>query len=211
MFLKKILQKGKKMKTKNYIYLGLLLVFITQNIAAELIAKKTQNKLLQGRSLFYQAVENETKIDSALQIFYLIKNEYPILRGRAQVYIGALKAVQAKHTFWPHNKLYYANKGLNIMDAGLQLNPNDIESMFIHGTICYNLPFIFNRSDDARHDFQSIIRLLPTNMESYDEEFIMDITVYLLENIELNQIDKQSLLNIQNQLKSNTFAKETDQ
>lgn len=204
------------MNYKNYLLSGIMLMsyFLSFHgvlLAQQIFSGKEYAQLIEGRKKFAEAVENETKIDSALQIFYLLKNEYPFLKGRAQVYIGALKAVEAKHAFWPHNKLYYANKGLNIMDAGLQVNPNDIESLFIHGTICYNLPFIFSRSDDARNDFQNIIRLLPTKIESYDDQFVLDIIVYLLENIELNQKEKQSLLDIQTQLKSKTIAKEIDQ
>lgn len=181
----------------------LILLFSVNSIFAQNNSASENQQIIKGRTLFYEAVENESKIDSALQIFEQIKNDHPDLNGRAQVYIGALNAVKAKHAFWPHDKLYYANKGLDIMDQGLMLKQDDIESLFVHGTICYNLPFFFNRSNDGMNNFKQIIQLLPGKKKLYDADLISDIVRYLKEEIELSPGDSEALNKINNDLTIN--------
>jgi len=175
----------------------LILLFSVIDIFAQSNSVIDNQLIFKGRKLYYESVENESKIDSALSIFETIKNQGDY-QARAQVYIGALNAVKAKHAFWPHDKLYYANKGLEIMDQGLLLKQEDIEALFVHGTICYNLPFFFNRNSDGMKNFQQIIKLLPETAHLYDTQLIKDIVKYLNEEIELSPEDSEALKKINN-------------
>ena len=80
-----------------------------------------------------------------------------------------------------------------LMDDALSRASEDIEVLFVRGTICHNLPGLFNRQDDARRDFNKIIELLPDNLHRYDEQFIADVLDYLNEEIDLNEEDQTAL------------------
>jgi hypothetical protein len=191
-----------KKKFQRFGLVFILLASVNTVLSQSNFARENQ-LIIKGRMLFYEAVENESKIDSALQIFEQIKNLYSNLNGRAQVYIGALNAVKAKHAFWPHDKLYYANKGLDMMDHGLMLKQDDIESLFVQGSICYNLPFFFNRNSDALKNFKQIIQLLPEKKHLYDSQLIADIVRFLNEEIELSASDAEALNKMNNYLTTN--------
>ncbi len=142
--------------------------------------------LAEGRNLYYQSVEEESMIQTAIDKFEALKSSYPSFTGRAEVYIGALYAIRAKHVFLPNEKLSWANQGLARIDAGLRKAPNDIEALFVHGSVCHQLPFFFNRGDDAESDFDRIIALLPNEHSQYDRTLVNDIFNFLIKNADLS-------------------------
>jgi len=142
-------------------------------------------KLQQARNLFYKSVENKKHIDESIDLFNQLSGVEEF-EGRAMTYIGALTALKGKHSFLPQNKLKWTNKGLDIMEQGIDKNPEDIESLFIFSSTCYYLPFFFHRDDDAQQNFKNIDRLLHENMYNYEPEIIKNVIQFLLENAELN-------------------------
>ncbi len=152
-----------------------------------------EEKLRVAREQFYAAIEDEKQVAPTITLFQQIEKVKPEYVGRAQVYIGALVALKGKHAFFPHTKLKWANRGLAIMDRGLQKSPNDIEALFIHGTTCYHLPFFFRRADDAQRDFKKIITLMPQQIDAYDPKLITNVFVFLLENAKLTDNEKTYL------------------
>lgn len=151
----------------------------------------------QGRKLFYAAVEDKEQIRPALDIFHKIMHDNPQLEGRALTYIGALEALKGKHAFLPHNKYHHTIQGLFIMDQGLAKNPQDIESLFIHASTCYFLPFFFNRHEDAKRHFKAILELLPETYESYDAEMVHNVINFITQKVEIDAKVQQMLLKIQ--------------
>lgn len=153
----------------------------------------------RARQLYYQALENKEALTEAIELFsYLVENSARL--GVAQTYLGSLTALKAQYTIWPQKKLKYANEGLDIMDAGLQKNPDDLEALFIHGTTSYFLPFFFNRRDDANQSFKRIVELLPKRLEEQDPEMTMHTLNFILEKAELDENERRTAELLKRQL-----------
>lgn len=161
-----------------------------------------EETLKVARAQFYTAIEDEKRIAPTIALFKQIAEVEPEYVGRAQVYIGALVALKGKHAFFPHTKLKWANRGLAIMDSGLQKSPNDVEALFIHGTTCYHLPFFFQRGDDAQRDFKEIVKRMPLQIHTYDPKLIANIVAFLLEKARLTNDEKTYLLALRDGLES---------
>ena len=149
-----------------------------------------------GRQLFYESVEDESKLDSAISVFEKLKADFPEFEGRAITYIGALTALKAKHTFWVYTKYTLAVDGLDIMDQGIYKSPNDIEALFVYGSTCFYMPFLFARSDEAQKAFKRILELLPQQINNYDPELMKNVINFLLQNAELTIEEQTQLINL---------------
>lgn len=189
------------MKFNRYIYISLILALIFLLRVDNATSKKSVGEMLEiARKQFYAAIEDEKWIEPTIALFKRIGQVEPKYTGRTQVYIGALIALRGKHAFFPHTKLKWAKRGLAIMDSGLQKSPNDIETLFIHGTTCYYLPFFFRRGDDAQRDFREIIKLMPQHMDTYDPKLIRNVVAFLLENAKLANDEKTYLQTLKDRL-----------
>ena len=116
--------------------------------------------------------------------------------------MGALVALKGKHAFFPHTKLKWTKRGLAIMDDSLKKAPADIEALFIHGVVCYHLPFFFQRGDDAQQDFKEIIKQMPSQRHIYDSELVENIITFLLEKAKLTDDEKVYLRTLKDKLAS---------
>ncbi|RKU18114.1 hypothetical protein C6500_13925 [Candidatus Poribacteria bacterium] len=162
--------------------------------------KSVEEMLEVARKQFYVAIEDEKRIEPTIALFKRIGQIEPKYTGRTQVYIGSLIALRGKHAFLPHTKLKWVQRGLALMDSGLQKRPNDIEALFIHGTTCYYLPFFFRRGDDAQRDFNEIIKLMPRHMDTYDPKLIRNVVAFLLEHAKLTDDEKVYLQTLKDRL-----------
>ncbi len=102
-------------KSRQSILSILLSLFLLQSIT---LANKTE--LTEARQLFYQSVENQQYVDSAIVTFDKLNHYSQIEAGLANTYIGALYSLKGKHAFWPQEKLRWVNQGLKIMDEAIQ-------------------------------------------------------------------------------------------
>ena len=156
------------------------------------LLSSNNSKLEEARLLYYSAIDEEDNIEKAIKIFEEIISKDRSLKGLSITYIGSLTAMKAAHTFWPNNKLDYVNEGLEIMEEGVALSPNNIEALFIQGTTLYNLPFFFGTSDDAESNFKKIINLLnDKSITEYDHEILSKTIDFILENAELTDQEKK--------------------
>ena len=182
------------MKLNRYVYISLILALIFSLRVDGAASEKSVAEMLEvARKQFYAAIEDEKRIEPTIALFKRIGQVEPKYTGRTRVYIGALIALRGKHAFFPHTKFKWAQRGLSLMDRGLQESPNDIEALFIHGTTCYYLPFFFRRGDDAQRDFREIIKLMPQHMDTYDPKLIRNVVAFLLEHTELTDAEKTYL------------------
>lgn len=191
------------MKLNRCVYISLILALIFSLRVDGAASEKSVAEMLEvARKQFYAAIEDEKRIEPTIALFKRIGQVEPKYTGRTQVYMGSLIALRGKHAFLPHTKLKWAQRGLAIMDSGLQKSPNDIEALFIHGTTCYYLPFFFRRGDDAQRDFREIIKLMPQHMDTYDPKLITNVVVFLLEHAKLTDDEKVYLQTLKGRLKS---------
>ena len=190
-----------RIKLNQSVYLNLIVVLLLLFHTSRAIADKSVEETLKNaRKQFYAAVEDKKQIEPAIKLFKQIAQAKPSYDGRTEVYIGALVALKGKHAFLPHTKFKWTKRGLAIMDKGLKKNPSDIESLFIHGTTCYYLPFFFRRSDDAQRDFKEIIKLMSLQRHSYDLKLIAHVVQFLLENARLTGDEKTYLQTLKGKL-----------
>lgn len=189
------------MKLNRFVHISLVLILLFSLWLNGVVANESVGEMLEvARKQFYAAVEDEKQIQPTITLFKRIGQMEPKYAGRTQVYIGALVALKGKHAFFPHTKLKWANRGLAIMDNGLEKDSDDIEALFIHGTTCYHLPFFFQRGEDAQRDFKAIIKYMPMQVHTYDPELITNIVVFLFENAKLTRDEKLYLQALKDRL-----------
>ena len=147
------------------------------------------NQILEkARALYYEAVEDEDKIEGSFQLFEDLMKNNDRYKGVAKTYLGSLTAMKAAHAFWPVKKLNLANDGIDMMEEGVALDPDNIESLFIEGTTLFYLPFFFGKADEAEENFNRIITLLDENaIKKYDHEMLVNVLDFIMENAELTK------------------------
>ena len=191
------------MKLNGFIHVSLILALLFSSWVLGIAADESVEEMLKhAREKFYAAVEDKKQIEPAIKLFERIAREKPKYAGRAEVYIGTLTALKGKHAFFPHTKLRFTKRGLAIMDNGLKKAPDDIEALFIHGAVCYHLPFFFQRGDDAQQDFKEIVKQMPSQFNTYPPKLIINIIAFLLEKAELTPDEKVYLQTFKDTLES---------
>jgi glycosyltransferase involved in cell wall biosynthesis len=181
-------------------WISLSVILLTIMLSNQ-IASAKESKFEKAKLLYYNAVDEEENIDQAIKLLEEIMKEKPSMKGVGKTYIGSLTAMKAAHTFWPHNKLDYANEGIDIMAEGVKLDPDNIESLFVQASTLYNLPFFFGKSDEAEANFKKIISLLNDNsMRNYDQDILRKAIDFILENAELNDSEKKKANNYKQKL-----------
>ncbi len=189
------------MKPNRCVYISLILALIFSLRVDGATSEKSVEEMLEvARKQFYAAIKDEKRIEPTIALLKRIRQMEPKYTGRTQVYIGSLIALRGKHAFLPHTKLKWAQRGLAIMDSGLEKSSNDIEALFIHGTTCYYLPFFFRRGDDAQRDFREIIKLMPQQMDTYNPKLMTQVVAFLLENAKLTDDEKVYLQTLKDRL-----------
>lgn len=165
----------------------ILILFFTFSSRLSAEDANTQQLLLNGRELFSSSLDDYQQIEPAIKNFESLENMSNDLAGRAQVYIGALQALKAKHSFWPHKKLQLLDEALTTMAIGIERQPNDIESLFVQGSILYNLPSLFGKREQAMDNFNKIVKLLPEYHSHYNRSFLIEMIGYIKTNISITK------------------------
>jgi tetratricopeptide (TPR) repeat protein len=176
-----------------FFLIAVLPIVLAANDSLSTYSVEAERLVDSGRDLFYASVEDAAKLDSAFQIFEQLKDEYPGYSGRATTYIGALTALKGRHAFWVYSKYRLVKEGLEIMDQGVQQAPDDIEALFIYGSTCHFMPFLFGKNEDAQNAFKKILQLLPGQWHAYDRELVMNVIDFLLEHTKLTEEEQLTL------------------
>ncbi|MCB0263725.1 MAG: hypothetical protein KDE52_00265 [Calditrichaeota bacterium] len=158
-------------------------------------------ELTESREMFYKALDDKSAIEPAIERFGNLAKQYPAIAGRMKTYTGALVGLKAKYAFWPQDKLSYVNDGLKLLDEGLEKMPDDLETLFIHGTACHYLPSFIGRGAQAAADFEKIVHLLPSAYQSHDPELIEDILKFFSKEKVLSGPVNEKLLVFKQQMK----------
>lgn len=153
-----------------------------------------------ARVLFYRSIEEKQHLDQAVYMFNRLKT-YERYTGLAETYLGALTALEGKYAFLPTTKYNKAIKGLEKMDKGVEISPDNLEARFIRGTTCYYLPFFFNRQKTAEEDFQVILTLLEQHYDRYNPELVSNVIDFLQKNTELTPRETKIVERVGDELK----------
>jgi len=181
----------------NYLHIFFVIAVLPIALAADdslsTYSVEAERLVDNGRDLFYASVEDAAKLDSAFLIFEELQAGYPDYSGRATTYIGALTALKGRHAFWVYSKYRLVKEGLKIMDQGIQQAPDDIEALFIYGSTCHFMPFLFGKNEEAQIAFKQIMRLLPGQWQAYNRELVVNVIDFLLEHTKLTEEEQLTL------------------
>ncbi len=138
-------------------YILLLLLFCVAVSNAD--DKQTYN-IKDARKLYMKATKDEDLLDSAITYFKVLGKSDTNLASVSVTYIGSLTMCRAVFTGWPHKKIEWVNTALPIIDKGISLDSTNIESLFIYGSSCYFLPFLWDRSDGAKDRLMLVVEMI---------------------------------------------------
>lgn len=186
-----------------------LCVFIFQS---DIIAQSDSNSfnleletLSQIRKLFYEAVENEVKLEELENLF---ENKFS---GKALIYnplllaySGAIEALKAKHAFNPFRKFNYVLSSLEILERAVKRDEQNLEIRFIRFSILHNLPGIFGYSKERKADIDEIVsQLSKKDYVKYDPKLQKYVIEFILESERLNDAQIRQLKKLAVALTSN--------
>lgn len=103
------------------------------------------------RQLYEQAADSSSICD---KLYKMLDNketeQYPVLLG----YKGAIQAIRAKHSFFPHIKLSRFLEGAAIIDRAIVKDGESLELRFLRFTIQANSPALLNYKGNLNEDKQ---------------------------------------------------------
>ena len=181
-------------------------IIIEDNTSINVVKDKEKIKIIMelesARELFYQSVDEETYISPAIRKYSELKQIYSDFTGRITVYLGALISLKAKFHKVPSKRLALVKSALKKMKEGLAVDPEDLESLFVYGSICHQLPPIFKKSQEAENIFRKIYALLPEKKANHSDDALSNIVEYMLKYYKWNTDQLNSLESLKKSLRS---------
>ena len=183
--------------------LSLGLSSYAQNISAS--ADVRNETLTHIRNLFYEAIEDEDKLD---ELEYYFQNKFsqkdfiyhPILLA----YTGAIDALIAKHAFNPFTKFSRVLSSLNTLERAVEREPHNLEIRFIRFSILHNLPGFFGYSTEREADITEITyQLSKKDYIKYDSKLQKHVIDFMLASERLSEVQVSQLKKLAVALVSN--------
>ncbi len=109
-------------------------------------------------------------------------------------YRGALEVVEARHGFWPRERMEPLRRGLPLLDSAVGLDPADAEIRYLRLTSGYYLPFFLGRKPQVREDFAALARLLPGARHDFPAAWYVAVTDFVLDKGGLEPGERERLL-----------------
>ncbi len=81
----------------------------------------------------------------------------------AKAWYGSLLTIEGKYSLMPWNKLKDVQRGLNVMDAAVKSDRNNVAVRMVRGDNNLALPKFFNRIDSAIVDLRFVVSELKSN------------------------------------------------
>jgi hypothetical protein len=145
--------------------------------------------LTQIRNLFYEAIEDEDKLEE-LESYFQSKFSpkdfiyHPILLA----YTGAIDALVAKHAFSPFTKFSRVLASLNTLERAVERDPHNLEIRFIRFSILHNLPGFFGYSNERDADISEITyQLSKKDYVKYDPKLQKNVIDFMIASERLNE------------------------
>ncbi len=150
------------------------------------------------RSTFYEAIEEEKKLDELVEYLSLPDlekriAEEPILMA----YFGMAEALKSKHAFWPFSKFSYFLDSMDILEVAVRMDPDNLEIRFLRFSVLHHVPGILGYSEEMEDDLKRILLLLEENDFREDEyDLINNVKDFLIysERLTEEQLSKIRVL-----------------
>lgn len=148
------------------------------------------------RTNYYASVENEYLIAVIERFidrhFSSDREKYPNI---ILAYIAALESVKSKHAFWPHVKLEYFNKSMDLFKKVISTEPNSLEIRFLRFAILHHVPGILGHSEERQEDAKYIVTLLlEKDYSSIKEDIQQGIAEFMYRSKRLSSSQEKLLL-----------------
>ncbi|MEM6884419.1 MAG: hypothetical protein AAF571_05255 [Verrucomicrobiota bacterium] len=92
-----------------------------------------------------------------------------------RVYLGSAYTLKSRDVFPGPSKLRFLKDGLKRMDAAVKKDPENCSVRFIRAVNNYHLPTFINRRDNARADFEILLKQIQTDPGELDARTIQAI------------------------------------
>lgn len=115
------------------------------------------------RKLFYQATENS---DSSTTLFKKLSKENNKSKAIVFGYKGMSYLLEAKHSFNVYQKFSYFNKGTNILDSAINMDPENRELRFFRYSVQDNAPSFLGYNEELSIDKKRILHKIETEEDS---------------------------------------------
>ena len=156
------------MKYLNLIILAFIFSFELFAFNSNENNKLDSSTINQIREVYYQAVEDEDKIDILSDLIQEKFSEYPgTYPSLILAYYGSLDALRAKHAFWPFSKMSYLSTSMEIFKKAISEDPDNLEIRFMRFSILDHVPGFLGYGDELNSDIQIILKLLTENNFEY--------------------------------------------
>ncbi len=191
--------------------LMLLLLCLLTSIASELQLYNIKD----ARKLYMKATKDEELLDSAITYFKELGKSDTSLAPVSVTYIGSLTMCRAVFTGWPHKKIDWVNTALPIIDKGLARDTASIESLFIYGSSCYFLPFLWDRSDGAKDRLMIVVDMIGKGeADKHGYEWVYQAIKFISVKIDLEEEERKivdALVDKYTKLVSTEIIQQTDE
>lgn len=81
-------------------------------------------------------------------------------------YRGSLRALEARHGFWPTRRIRDLREGFQLLDQQVTETPDHVEVRYLRLMSAAFLPGLFGRGDGVREDLQVLARTLPQSADA---------------------------------------------
>jgi len=177
---------------KNIAAFFLLLVSF---VSAQGMATEQESMLTELRLKYYSAVEESDSIKALERmVTELSMNKKLHSDEILTAYRGGIKALKAKHAFWPFSKLSYLNESMAILDSVISKVPDNLEIRFMRFSILHYVPDFLGWGDEKQADASKIFLLLmEKGYESLPDDLIAGITQFMVDSDRLSPLQEEEL------------------
>lgn len=162
---------------------------------SETSAQDAYDEIELIRNTFYQAVENEEKVDSLQSLIF---SEYsrdtgnypPVILG----YYAGIEALNSKHAFWPLSKYSHFKESMKIFEQAVKKDPDNLEIRFLRFSVLHYVPSILGHSRERENDADKIVELLLDKQSfSITDELRNNIVEFMIDSERLTAKQENAL------------------
>ncbi|KOY86643.1 hypothetical protein AD998_11265 [bacterium 336/3] len=142
------------------------------------------------RKAYSDASKQESKLKVLEELIAQEKEESAVLLA----YKAGFQALKGNYAFFPAMKLAYFWECSKLFDKALELEPDNLEVIFLRFTIECGVPSIMSYALHLQKDKKSILELLPNS--NFDKEFKKAMIDFMFESGKLTESEEKILKSV---------------
>jgi tetratricopeptide (TPR) repeat protein len=109
----------------------------------------------------------------------------------ALAYLGSVYTLKSRDAFPGPSKFSFLKKGLKTMDQAVKMDPQNPAPRFIRAMNNFHLPAIINRRDNARADFEVLLKQIEDPHTSYRLRVQTREVIYYFAGLSFQQLGRE--------------------